>query len=115
MNRKTFDRLRARCLKTSETHSDFGSRMRLLYGPAWERSWLSRQQSREWDRLKASKGRAEDAMFDYIASESPRDWSRGVPFAWVCRELSYEDASRPKTEALSVVPPLSYGSSEPVT
>jgi hypothetical protein len=37
-----------------------------------------------------------------------------VPCVWLYETLSYEDAVRPKSEALSVTPPLAYGATSPM-
>lgn len=60
--------------------------------------------------------KAADRFFDLLREISPRNWySGGAPAHWVLRDLSFEDAIRPLTEPLSVVPPLSYGAHRPMT
>lgn len=59
------------------------------------------------DRASRAEEKAADAIFAWLDANSPRDWRRGVPSAWVCGELTYADAMT--TDQLSVVPPVAYG------
>ncbi len=77
------------------------------------REWCSTKEKRRTEQLRAALDRASAAFHKLLATLSPRDWSYGVPSHWLCLHLSYEDATRPVGEPLSVVPPLSYGSTTP--
>jgi len=113
--REKFDALRARYLakqaKLDEQRSAFATK----YGSEWKETWLSRADAKKLERLEEAERTAGRAFTDYLATISPRDWSYGVPLQWVLETLTFEDAVRPVGETLSVVPPLSYGSTVPRT
>lgn len=71
-----------------------------------EKRWRTeRLFDKRYAALGARRDRAVERVFAVLKS-SPRDWENRTPFDWVCRSLTYEDAVRPVSEPLSVVPPL---------
>ena len=113
--RAKFDRLRARYVEAAarldEADVEFAGR----YGARYATTWLSRRDQQRLERLRAARRKAEEAIFAHVQAHSPRDWGRGVPQAWVCASLTWDDAVRPLGEPLSVVPPMSYGATAPKT
>lgn len=89
--------------------------LRLKYGSDFKDHWLSAGDRKKAERLSEAREKAGDAFFEHVKAISPRDWSRNVPMCWVLMDLTYEDAVRPVGEALSVAPPLGYGSTVPMT
>lgn len=110
-----FDSLRAKYLAAKSKLDEYRSELRLKYGSEYRDFWLKDGERKRSDRLQASADKVSAAFFEHLQSFSPRDWSYGVPLAWVLEDLAFEDAARPAGETLSVVPPLSYGSTRPVT
>jgi hypothetical protein len=113
--RERWDALHAR--KDSAADA-FGSLERTLgsrYGwaPGWD-SWISNTERKALDRKRSAIRRVDAQIFKMLDKISPRDWHSRVPAHWVCENLTWEDAVRPLTEPLSVVPPCSYGSTEPL-
>lgn len=113
--RERFDRLRARWLAAREKYQAIDRAASLRYGSSYQKSWLSAGDRTKQDRARDAMDKAGSAFFDHVQSISPRDWSHGVPAHWIYEHLSYEDAVRPKSERLSVVPPLSYGATHPIS
>lgn len=107
-----FDGLRAKHLKSREAYGAVERAVSSKYGST---AWASRSEKSKLERLKGAVSRTGDALFEYVQSISPRSWSSGVPFWWVCEKLAYADAVRSLTEPLSVVPPLAYGSTVPIS
>lgn len=105
---KRFAALRRRYLARKTKLDAREGALRVKYGEL-QISWLTRAERLELERLRAGADAAGDAFFAYLKAISPRDWSYGVPVHWLYEALTYEDAIRPATETLSVVPPLSYG------
>lgn len=114
MSRK-FDSLRDRYLARKAANEDLDAKFRSKYGSDWKLSWLSSSERRVLALTSKSLEKATDRFLEHLRAISPRDWSYGVPVYWVCAELTYDDAVRPTTEKLSVVPPLSYGAIAPRT
>lgn len=108
-DRVKFDALRAKYLAAREKRDAVDLALRVKYGGDYQDAWLKAGERTALDRLRAARDRAGDAVFEHVQAISPRDWSYGVPQTWVCESLTFEDAARPVGEALSVVPPLSYG------
>lgn len=113
--REKFDALRAKYLAASAKWKEQDVVFSLKYGSGYRDSWLKSSDRKARERSYAAVEKTGDALFAHVQSISPRDWSRGVPQYWVLGELTFEDAVRPVGEALSVVPPLSYGSTRPIT
>lgn len=83
------------------------------YGPRFQESWAARSERKALATARAAKNRAATRVFKALEG-SPRDWMGGVPSHWVCAKLTSDDAFKSKAEALSVVPPLAYGSVSPM-
>lgn len=113
--RKRFDALRSKYLAAKAKREDQLVSFRARYGSEYQDSWLSPPDRKRKERLNAAVDKAGDALFAHVQAISPRDWSFGVPLCWVLSDLTFEDAVRPIDEPLSVVPPLSYGSTRPRT
>lgn len=112
--RAKFDNLRKRYFAAREKFDDFERTLGGRYGHqrGWQ-NWLKTTEKRRLDQLRAAKDRERTKFLDHLERISPRDWSYGVPSHWLVESLPYEDAVRPANESLSVVPPLSYGATEP--
>lgn len=108
--RAKFDALRVRYLAAKEKFDEHCSAMRVKYGGDYQDSWLRAGERRAEEKIRGKVATAGDALFARVQAVSPRDWSYGVPVCWVYENLTWEDAVRPAGEPLSVVPPLSYGS-----
>lgn len=113
--RERFDALRARYIAARVKQEEHYAALRFKYGGEYKDSWLRAGERNLEDRLSAAVDKAGDALFAHVQAISPRDWSVGVPVSWVLEDLTFEDAERPVGEPLSVVPPLSYGSTRPMT
>lgn len=111
-NRFRFDALRAAYLAKKANLDDYENGIRRKYGGAWNRSWLRNTEEKRLAQKTEATDKARRKFFDFVMSISPRDWNYGVPYHWICEELTYEDAVRPLDEKLSVVPPLAYGYTE---
>lgn len=113
--REKFDALRLRYLakqsKVDEQRAMFWSK----YGGEYKDHWLTRGERKKLDKLRESAEVASRAFTDHLATFSPRDWTYGVPVHWLLEKLTFEDAVRSVGEKLSVVPPMSYGATEPRT
>lgn len=112
--RERFEALRARYLAAQARRADHEAVLRQKYGPGVQDSWMRSPEARRRERLREGEDRARRKFFDHLQAVSPRDWSAGVPYHWLCEKLTFEDAVRPANEALSVVPPLAYGCTEHV-
>lgn len=110
-----FIALRAKYLEKRRALDVFDIEMHSKYGPKRDLAWLSRGEKRRWEKHRLAADKAASVFYDYLTKISPRDWSYGVPTYWLYESLTYEDAVRPANEPLSVVPPLSLGSTVPRT
>lgn len=108
-NRAKFDALRAAYLIKLKAYDEHSSAMRVKYGPSVHSTWLSSAERKKSDKLSAQLDAVGDKLFAHIQDISPRDWSYGVPSHWVLESLTYDDVVRPKSEPLSVTPPMAYG------
>jgi hypothetical protein len=113
--RAKFDDLRSKYRTAKQKLDEHDSAMRARYGGKYEVAWLRVGERRTLERLRDAVDRAGTAFFAHLQAISPRDWSYGVPTHWLYEDLSFEDATRPADERLSIVPPLSYGSTVPRT
>lgn len=108
-----FATLRAKYIEKRDARNTFEREIRWKYGDnRWSTAWIGRDERTKLERLRSAADKAASAFYDYLAEISPRDWSYGVPVHWLYESLTYEDAIRPTTESLSVVPPLSHGATE---
>lgn len=110
--RERFDKLRKAYVTKKAKLDEREDAIRQRYGGNWRRHWLKASEEKDLTKKAESVDVARRAFFDYLTEISPRDWGFGVPYHWLCEELTYEDAVRPLGERLSVVPPLSYGATE---
>jgi hypothetical protein len=108
-----FDKLRERYLARTKKLDEHKLQIHSKYGDGWSDGWLANADRRKLESERDQVGKTGDAFFEYLTSISPRDWSYGVPSFWLYESLSFADAVRPVDEPLSVVPPLSYGSTRP--
>lgn len=81
-------------------------------GGRYQTSWLSAGAKTKLERLRASADKVGDKIYDLVTKISPRDWSHGAPAYWIREKLSWEDATRPVNEPLSVVVPAPWGARE---
>lgn len=110
-----FDSLRVRYLAAKVRYGKLDIAFAAKYGSGYQPSWLKAGEHKAKESASAAMSKASDAFYKHLASFSPRDWSYGVPGHWVCESLTFEDAARPKGKPLSVVPPMSYGATRPMT
>jgi hypothetical protein len=94
------DRYRA----AAAAERELRSRLQARYGCAAYAPRAARVKLKVAERRER---RAHDACFAWLSRFSTRDWNCGVPFAWVCSELTFADAIT--SGPLSVEPPLAYG------
>lgn len=78
------------------------------------RSWLGRTDRKMLEVKRRAVTAIEDQIFALLDEISPRNWRSSVPARWVASDLTWEDATRPLGQALSVVPPLAYGATEAI-
>lgn len=116
INRDRFEGFRARYLAAVVRLDEASAPMRARcgYHQDW-RQWITRAEGRRLEALHGRVDAAADRLLKHIETFSPRDWRSGTPAHWVYEKLTYEDAARPRSERLSVVPPLAYGHSKPIT
>lgn len=108
-DKKRWDDLHAALAKADAATEEFERGLRAKYGMNFQRSWLARGQQTKLDQLHERANKIGGKIFELLERISPRDWTRGVSSRWVIRELTWEDAIRPKGEPLSVVVPGAYG------
>lgn len=111
--RERFETLRQQYLDADRKRDEHDSALRSKYGRGWRPWWLTAAEERAANRLRNAHDKASREFFGHLQSISPRDWSYGVPAYWLYEKLTFEDAVRPASEALSVVPPLAYGATVP--
>ena len=109
-DRERFDGLRAKYLAAREKAFAIDREFHARYGGGYQTRWLKAGERTRLEAARERQSKAQTAFYEHLQSISPRDWSYGVPSHWLADSLSYEDAVRPANEKLSVVPPLSYGS-----
>lgn len=108
-DKKRWDELHTALAKATEAKDEFDRQLHAHYG-RYEDQWLTKTQRAKLTALRAKEDKIGEKIFELVTRVSPRDWSYGVPVWWVRRELTWEDAVRPKNEPLSVVVPGSWGS-----
>lgn len=79
-----------------------------------EAKWASRTEKAQSEKLYAQMSKISDKIFGWLDQMTDRRWTSGVPSHWVAGELSYDDARKPASVPLSVVPPLAYGATSPL-
>ncbi len=109
-DKKRWDDLHAALAKAEAATREYELSLVRTYGANFNRSWLTRPQQKKLEAFQERADKIGEKIFELVTKISPRDWSYGVPTWWVRRELTWEDAIRPKGEPLSVVVPGSYGS-----
>ena len=107
-DKKRWDDLHAALEKAHEAVSVYDRQLFAHYG-RYENNWLTKIQRSKLEALHAKEEKIGDKIFELVTKISPRDWYYGASAWWVRRELTWEDAIRPKSEPLSVVVPGSYG------
>lgn len=111
LTRDRFERLRAAVLAKRAVKDSVRRTLELKYGQC-NLNWCTAKEVKIQLAAQAAYDKAADRMHALLEA-SPRDWKEGVPTAWAVEELSYDDACKPLSEALSVVPPMAYGYSIP--
>ena len=107
IKQSAFCDVRAAYLKADLAVREAASKLASKYGDT--ASWRYRKGDQvKLERLRRARDRVSDRFYRLLEA-SPRDWRVGVPHAWVCLHLSFEDATRPINEPLSIVPPRAYG------
>lgn len=111
--REAFDKLRAAYLAKRDRWATLRAEAEHKYGSCWKAP-IGVQ--KKIAAASEQEQKASDRFFDLLRKISPRNWySGGAPAQWILRDLAFEDAIRPSTEPLSVVPPLSHGAHKPMT
>ena len=113
-DKKRWDDLHAALAKADEAVEEIEHQFRLKYGHSYQSSWLKKTDRDKLEKLRDRADKIGEKIFELVDRISPRDWASGVPSWWVRHDLTWEDMIRPKNEPLSVVPPLSYGSTTPM-
>ena len=108
LTRLTFQKARDAVLLREVAKTEYLIQLAAKYGLNVQRTWLGTAEKKKLDSLTAAHEKARERMFELL-KETPRDWSRGIPSAWVTEKLTYEDAIKPANVPLSVEPPKSYG------
>lgn len=114
-DKERWDKLHVDLELATTAREEYESQLRGRYGwgdSSW-RSWITKGERAKLERLDAREDKLGEKIYDLATKVSPRDWSFGAPSWWVRHKLTWEDAIRPTSEPLSVVPPLSYGSTTP--
>lgn len=106
--RERFERSQEAYRKASALVDALDIHLSVRYG---RREWASVAERRSLDKARALQRRCAERVFKALDG-APRDWMHGVPSHWVCGDLTVDDAFRPKTEPLSVTPPIACGSTQ---
>jgi len=114
-NKARWDALRASFLVADEAARAQEIAMRVKWGDAGWRNWASKGEKSKLERLEDRRDKIGGKLFDLLQKVSPRDWSSGAPVFWIYRDLTWEDATRPANEPLSVVVPAPYGANRGIT
>ena len=119
---KTADKQRWDSLRASFITADEAARaqeiaMRVKYGDGNFRRWASRGEQSKLEKLEERRSKIGDKLFQLLLEVSPRGeaWRSGAPVFWIYRTLSWEDATRPTNEPLSVVVPAPFGANRGIT
>jgi len=110
-DKKRWDDLHVALEQADAAFDGFDSAMRIKYGSSYQSSWLSAGQEKKLSALRERKYKLDDKIIALLVKISPRGerWMTGAPTWWLTRKLTWEDATRPADEPLSVVVPGSYG------
>jgi hypothetical protein len=113
-----WDKLRASYVQKREAARDFERGLRVRYGAdygshGW-RQWITRGEKTRLEKLEAAADKVGDKITEMLPKISPRGdaWYTGAPAWWIREKLSWEDATRPVNESLSVEVPAPYGQRE---
>ena len=88
----------------------FNRDMAARYGTPSDVYATRREQNRGIE-LRQREHEAYDAIIDWLDKFATRDFHYGIPAQWVCRELTYADATT--TGPMQATPPLAYGMTRP--
>jgi hypothetical protein len=112
-----WDKLRADYLAAMRAADDQESSMRIRWGDRDWRTWSSKSEQKKFEKLRAHASKIGNKMTDMLVEVSPRGdaWLTGAPVAFIYRDLSWEDATRPVHEPLSVTVPAPYGADRGLT
>jgi hypothetical protein len=112
-----WDKLRAQFLAAHEAARAQEIEMRVRYGDANWRHWASKSDRNKLDKLRERERKIGDKIMALLLRVSPRGdaWRTGAPAYWIYEKLSWEDATRPVNEPLSVVVPAPYGADRGLT
>lgn len=109
-----WDKLHVDYEKKYEAARAFEIELRVKYGDRNWRTWAGRGDRTKLERLEAARDKVGDKIVDLLYKISPRGeaWATGAPAWWIRSKLTWEDATRPTGEPLSVVVPAPYGATE---
>jgi hypothetical protein len=100
-----FNAIRAKALETRAALDVMRGTLRVKYG---DERWASPVEKLRLCAAQERYDRAADRMFALLA-KAERDWTTGVPSAWVVCELPFRDAFAPVAETLTAEPPKAFG------
>ena len=116
-NKARWDVLRASFIVADEAARAQEIAMRVKWGDASWRNWASRGEQTKLEKLEERRSKIGDKIFELLLKVSPRGeaWRTGAPVFWIYHDLTWEDATRPTSEPLSVVVPAPYGANRGIT
>lgn len=113
-NRKLQDqwlKLRQQYLELDAKTREIQRALAIKYGDIM---WASAADKKKLDALRARERKIEEKMLEILDAVSPRNWQSGAPSHWIYTKLTWQDATRPLNQPLSVTPPLAYGHTVPM-
>jgi hypothetical protein len=102
--REEFEALQARYRETWETISALRRRLEAKYSST---HYASQGERARLEALRKRNAKQGERILAWLERYSPRDWSRAVPYWWICMALSFDDAVT--SGELTVAPPPAYG------
>jgi hypothetical protein len=103
---KTLKQLQERWAVLDEKARELRWSLEGKYGSPWYIN-VPRAQRERIEKAHNRADKAQEAIFAWLDTHSPRSWRSGVPANWVATQLTEEDALT--RGRLSVTPPVAYG------
>ena len=97
-------RLQAEYRAALNTQDSFNARLESRYGSV---VYANTTESKHRETLREKTHKAANRCFAWLEQYSPRVWRSGVPYHWICTELTFDDATT--TGPLATIPPFAYG------
>lgn len=105
--REKFEALQSRAREARDAHRHYAAGVLRRYGATWYAPLATR---RRLDVIQRASARRDATLYRWLATYSPRDWTRGCPVSYVLDTLTYDDALT--SGALAIVPPPAWGGTE---